>query len=51
MCTEIAKSSSMKLICKRWLNKKGRVFENCKLYNGTDSEVGKFGVAIGVEFK
>jgi len=23
-----------------------RVFENCKLYNGTDSEVGKVGVAI-----
>ena len=27
------------------------MFENCKLYNGTDSEVGKVGVAISQEFK
>jgi hypothetical protein len=28
-----------------------RVFENCRMYNGTDSEVGRVGVAISLEFK
>ena len=30
---------------------KNRVFENCLLYNGTEHEVGKVGMAINAEFK
>ena len=28
-----------------------RIFHNCKLYNGTETEVGKIGVAVNEEFQ
>ena len=33
------------------LTLKFRIFTNCKLYNGTESEVGKIGIAVHDEFK